>query len=524
MSKRTAQATKRLLPPDPAPANYFLDRGFSDLGATAKHSLKATADDAVDLLRRAKGWLSATSDGILIRLAAAALFTCAGAVVAVFGTAIVLVLALLHAVAVAACAAPQGIAAAAVGALDAAGTRRRGVRGLCPVCKAPFTLPGYRCPSCGAIHYRLRPNKHGVLHHTCRCGQKLPCTRFGSSAPLAGGASFKRADLQAVCTNPAAPHPVEGTEARAVCIALAGARSTGKTAFLNAAAYGIMRQAAPARGLSATCGAGPAALRERALLADYAAGEVSLTAEPTDPSQPTAAPFTFRLEGPDLDPARIVHLMDVAGEAFVANAEHERQLHYGFADGVVLMLDPMSIPQVGDALRRRLGMVDAAGVGAEDPNRVLAALVAKMQDAAEAPAGTPLTIPLAVVLGKIDQAGLARFFDADAQRALLARNASLSPVDAHDALCRAFLADHGMGNFLNAVDARFKTARFFACSAIGHARGSGPYAPVGVAEPLDWILRQSDPALAEALALAAPVSSASPAAAATPSAAPTRAA
>lgn len=226
-----------------------------------------------------------------------------------------------------------------------------------------------------------------------------------------------------------------------------------------------------------------------------------MTLEPTDLSQPTSRTLSFRLQSSALMPPRTMHLMDVPGESFVANTEHERQVHYGIADGVVLMIDPMSIPLVGDANRHRLGMIDSAGMGTESPDRVLAALVAKMQDASGTPAGQQLSTPLAIVLGKIDQAGLSRNFDDDAARDLMAHNPSVAPSSAPDALCRRFFADNGMGNFLNTVESRFATARFFACSAIGHVRGTGPYAPRGVMEPIAWILAQSDPQLHCALGL-----------------------
>ena len=68
-------------------------------------------------------------------------------------------------------------------------------------------------------------------------------------------------------------------------------------------------------------------------------------------------------------------------------------------------------------------------------------------------------------------------------------------------LCRRFFADNGMGNFLNTVESRFATTRYFACSAIGHVRGTGPYAPRDAMEPISWILAQSDPELYRALGL-----------------------
>ena len=501
MDKATAKAMERLLPDEPAKANYFLDRGFPDLATTARAALRAVRSRIASHFSNAADRLKSDPDGILMRLLLSSLDIVGGVSIALFGTATVVVIALLHAAVLAIGAAPAALAVAAVGGAESLRMKRDGIAGMCPVCKTPFTLPGYRCPSCKAIHYRLRPGRYGILHHTCSCGQKLPSTRFGSAVPTGGGAPFKRADLKAVCTNPALPHDIEGAEARTVCIPLAGGRSTGKTAFMNAIAYTLTERIAPARGLSAVCLPDAAAALHRAALDDYATGEVSMTLESTDLTAPTSTPLSFRLHGDSLEPDRIVHVVDTPGEVFVANTEHERQLQYGAAAGVALMIDPMSIPAVGDVRRRLLGMVDSAGVGNEDPNRVLAALIAKMQDAAGIPAGEKLRVPLAIVLSKIDQAGLAPFFDADAARALSLRDPSLDPADIHDALCRAFLADNGMGNFLNTVAARFETARYFACSAIGHARGAGRYAPQGVMEPIAWILAQADAPLCRALGL-----------------------
>lgn len=498
MDGKTAKAMERLLPEEPAKANYLLDRAIPDALETARRTLKAMRKRVKRRIDQGTEALD-SSDGAIVRFLHMILKYAAAIALAVFGTLFVLLYALAHLAAVAVAAAPLALACAAVGAAEAIHSRRSGAKGMCPVCKTPYVLPGYRCPSCGQIHYHLKPGCYGILHHTCSCGQKLPCTWFGRGRRADGG-SFARTNLEAVCTNPVTPHPVDGSGARSVCVQLAGGRSAGKTAFRNAVVYALTEQLAPAHGIAATCAPDAESLR-REVLADYASGEVTMTLEPTDLSVPTATALGVRLHGGGLEPDRIFHMVDIPGEAFAANREHERQLHYAGADGVVLMIDPMSIPAVGDTRRRRLGMVDAAGVGNEDPDRALSALVAKMQDAAGAPARGKLDVPLAIVLGKIDQTGLLTLFDDNAVRDLTARDPALSPDSAHDALVRAFLADNGMGNFLNTVEARFATARYFACSAIGHARGTGPYAPHGTLRPLAWILAQSDPALCHALGL-----------------------
>ncbi|MBR1554489.1 MAG: hypothetical protein IJ644_03725, partial [Oscillospiraceae bacterium] len=44
----------------------------------------------------------------------------------------------------------------------------------CPVHKERFVVPAFLCPKCGKMHRKLIPNKYGIFHHTCACGNKLP--------------------------------------------------------------------------------------------------------------------------------------------------------------------------------------------------------------------------------------------------------------------------------------------------------------------------------------------------------------
>ena len=60
-------------------------------------------------------------------------------------------------------------------------------------------------------------------------------------------------------------------------------------------------------------------------------------------------------------------------------------------------------------------------------------------------------------------------------------------------MCRKFLIENGMGNFVNGICNKFKNNRFFACSAIGHTRDKGSYMPKGIMAPMEWIFRYADP-------------------------------
>ena len=109
------------------------------------------------------------------------------------------------------------------------------------------------------------------------------------------------------------------------------------------------------------------------------------------------------------------------------------------------------------------------------------------------------TVPLAVVISKIDSAGL----DQDVGQRAVEKLMKAQPqvftdfFNTQDYLCRKFLRENGMESFLNNISLQFKNNRFFACSAIGHSRGKGPYRPEGVLPPMEWLIQNADPKLGQ---------------------------
>lgn len=76
----------------------------------------------------------------------------------------------------------------------------------------------------------------------------------------------------------------------------------------------------------------------------------------------------------------------------------------------------------------------------------------------------------------------------------LAENAKTckSYMDARDAVCRNFLEEYGAGNFVRTAEAKFKTVRYFTCSALGHNHEGQPYEGKNVVDPVMWLLQQAD--------------------------------
>ena len=197
-----------------------------------------------------------------------------------------------------------------------------------------------------------------------------------------------------------------------------------------------------------------------------------------------------------------MHLYDIAGETFLSvGGEHEAQMQYGYEQGIVLLLDPMAIPDVRDEYVSLLNATDESGIGDEDFGKVVGALVAKAKNATNLRDTDVIDRPLAVVINKIDEAGLEKYFDSESESVYLANNPGCPKDDLQDALCREFLLSHGMGNFLNSLATNFQRYRFFACSAIGHSRNSGAFQPKDVMGPISWILSSDDGQLAHKLGI-----------------------
>ena len=108
-------------------------------------------------------------------------------------------------------------------------------------------------------------------------------------------------------------------------------------------------------------------------------------------------------------------------------------------------------------------------------------------------------VPLAVIISKIDSAGLEQELGDPAIKKKMAEDPEVFSdyYNIQDYICREFLRNNGMESFLNNVELKFSNNRFFACSAIGHTRDAGQYAPEGVLAPMQWIFDNADGAMAK---------------------------
>lgn len=369
---------------------------------------------------------------------------------------------------------------------------------VCDTCHSRYTLPVYICSSCGAKHPHLVPGRYGALHHTCTCGAKLPSSLLVVKNP--------RRDLDAICPNcwiSGREESIQGAGSRTLCIPVVGGESAGKSALITAYAKSIIDVKAPAGGLTCEFYNDEKKIMYGSMSSDYAQGVVEKTATVTKTDMSSAISFSFYLSGLSLNPRRLVQLYDIAGETFVNNRENEQQRQYEHCDGIVLVIDPMSLPQAEAQFGHELSEGDRGTISTARLEDVMSALSNNLRETTKLNRKGQLDTPLAVVLSKVDEsAALERRLGQESANKLKGIDAEkfADPYDAMDFLCRQFLVDMDMPEIVDIIEQDFKTSRFFAVSAIGHVAGDGTgFRPQNVDTVMDWIINQSDADLAKAL-------------------------
>lgn len=193
-----------------------------------------------------------------------------------------------------------------------------------------------------------------------------------------------------------------------------------------------------------------------------------------------------------LRPERLLHIYDIAGEVFTDNNENEVQKQYEYCQGIIFIIDPFAIPSVKARYESSLTAEDRAGIGHADINGIINSFINKLHEVTGLSDRRMSNIPIAILIGKTDSAKLADEFSDEKIKAVQAENLGCDRHDAIDILCRKFLRENAMEGFLNVITMKFKKNRFFSVSAIGHSRDAGKYEPIGVVEPMEWIISLAD--------------------------------
>lgn len=308
--------------------------------------------------------------------------------------------------------------------------------------------------------------------------------------------------------------PARWRRAVVTCVALAGARNSGKS-LLIAAGELQLELLAEMHWQSTVDPLGTTKLRfaeeylkplqtERRLL-----DSTRELADTTTVNEPFIFRFTERRknrEGKPQSRQRVLVLRDIAGEDLQKRPDDRDLLgFYGRADAVVVVIDPLWDNRIKLLLA---GIVPQEQKVGGDPLPVLRAVLNHMAGDAEA----RTDIPLAVVLSKFDLLQQLREVSDSGRSALMRRFGcamSRDPSLAHAAYDRAdgdrlheeirsLLHELQYFSVPHEVEDRANRFRFFAASALGAAPDgqfidAGGMAPFRVLDPFKWALDTTSP-------------------------------
>jgi len=470
-------------PVQPAKKGYFFEQGYTDIKAVIKQTfslVKERIDDQRDAMAGSE--------------AAGTIFHIAVIVsIAVFGGIFSLTVSALHVVLNFLIMLGYYALFLFVLAIDRAYLSLHKIAISCYECKAKFMYPIYICPSCGAKHDRLTASVYGAFHRTCNCGYKLPTSIFNVKE--------KRKDLKAFCPEcekNGRTTPLSDRASRPVCIPVVGGPSVGKSAFITAYTNLFVDDISVDKGIDVELYDDARVHNDyKAMKNFYRTGQIIKTAVQTDVTKASSIAFSFFPKHPSLQPERLVHIYDIAGESFIGRA-NEVQKQYDYCHGIILLLDPFSIPDVMARFGSRLNSVDLGGTSTERIDSMMENFILLLEETTGLSRGKILKMPLAVVLNKADEADLDLVIGDTAIKKAMTSHPDVFTdfYDTMDYMCREFLSKVDMADVMAHIQKNFKNARFFVSSAIGHTLNMGRYNPKHVTEVFDWIYSQSDKKLA----------------------------
>ncbi len=454
----------------PAKISYFFGKGYVDLGNTIKEAWIRNWDSA-KLQFAISGEKGYFSMGGAINLVAAISIFAFGSVITAFTT-------LLHIGILLLFFALIYLGFALLWLVDRIYIYANKIKNACPnpECQAPFLIPTYECPGCGVKHTALVPSKYGILKRTCQCGEKLPTTFLNG-----------RGKLKAYC--PECDSALSGdTASRQYAFPVIGGPSVGKSCFITMAIDQLMSDVAPERGWEME-------FITEADEKDHSLAMRSLNQgvrlKKTELNALTA--YQMMLTLPKEKIGRRIYVYDISGEMFSSSSDFQSNQAYSYANGFVFIIDPLTLAQFAMEVEDKIDL-NAYGASSKDFDDILNIMLINLEKMFGLKDKDTLKRNLAVVINKMDVPTLEEKIGETAAQQYLAENPETCKtyMDARDAVCRDFLMEYGAGNFVRTAEAKFKSVRYFTCSALGHNHEGEPYEGQNVVDPMLWLLHQAD--------------------------------
>ena len=343
----------------------------------------------------------------------------------------------------------------------------------CPSKAKSRQLPIHLC-SCGAQYDDLMPSFYGIFHHRCRHDDgdvQLPTMDFLGRNRLTRLCPGCKRELLHSSMGDLAPHS----------LIVVGSATVGKTVLLRQAIRHLIKHFASYPG-------GKAQIDSRQQRHEFQEDLAELDKGAVLPKTAAGLPaIGLAVRVPDrLHSLLLFH--DAPGEQFETMKAFARKQVMERVKGVVLLVDPFSLPRMPEAARVAVGRDLVSELTFQTTAINLIKLLQMVR-----PTGSTgkFDLPLAVVLSKSDALPegemplLANLYSKNGQ--------SLDP-EVFSASCRKALDALGAGNVVRGLEQYFTSVRYFACSALGRIpdpKNRAPFQPAGVIEPFLWLLRLS---------------------------------
>ena len=356
---------------------------------------------------------------------------------------------------------------------------RRKITYECPYDDCSYQgLPIHVCGDCGHAYADLRPSFYGIFHHVC---QHAP----GRATRLPTMDFLGRNKLQRRCGRCGRPLILSSIgELAERPVFLAGGPSAGKSVFLRQAMRELCARIERA-------GLGKARIdsfEQQAMIArDYRLLDSGQVLGKTVGDVLHAFGLAVGLRKSKIGTRKAVscllYFYDPPGEDSLAMQRLGRKQVIERVSGIVLLADPFASPALTEYGRSLGDRLKPSPVPLYDVVAELTGVVNQML--VRAP-NEKCRVPLAVVINKIDAVPIE-------QVPAFAPLASARPSPTADVhrLARQALEQLGERRSVQALDLKFQKVRYFACSSLGRSSDHGdttPFAAVGVAEPLLWLL------------------------------------
>jgi len=452
----------------PARISYFFNKGYMDLVATIKGAW-AKNGESMEAQKQAMG----LSEGFLKKMVHVVALLC----IVVFGSIITAITTLVHVIVLSVFFVLVYILFAGVWLIDRIYILIHKISNACPNpnCQDHFLIPAYQCPECGRVHTRLMPGKYGILHRTCLCGNKLPTTFLNG-----------RSKLPAFC--PTCAGTLEGdTGSRQLAIPVIGGPSVGKTCLINMAVNKIVTEIGPNNNWELSF-----ASESDKNEFDMVVNGLNAGTRPLKTDKDALTAYQLMLSLPNDKVGRRVYIYDISGERFSESGTITSNQAFGYADGFVFVIDPLTIP---DYTMRMIDKVDpnAYGASPQDFDDIFDIMMNNLQILFNLNPDDVLKRSFAVVINKSDIPGLEEEIgDIAVQNYLNEHEDCKSYEEARNIVCKEFLEANGEGNFVRSADSKFKKVQYFTCSALGHNKDGVPYTCVNAELPFLWIMQQVD--------------------------------